>query len=370
MAQSINQAKEQAAYAAAKELVRLRLDLGNPIDVFRVIEEAGVWLLFEPLRDVQGVYLSDPRTSRKAILINTRRPLSFQRLTAAHEYGHFVMGHTASLDEAADVEPSDTKVAQEAAAQTFANDFLMPPQLVSTVWNSLGLPTQPRLIQPHQAYLLSLYLGVSYKALIYQLVALKRINWPTANRLAKYQPRQIKQLLGRNSGPLDSYADVWPISEEDKGRALPARVNDEINVALPETPSSGYRWAVVSPDFIDLSRVVGAESDRDVARMLLANRRSNETPVVLISDEFEGASSEKIGQVGTGGRRYLSFRVSQAGTIHLQLNLIRPWQPQYVEDTFAVTLHASPKATGRDENGPRSQIKQNLHTDALVSGTE
>ncbi len=370
MTPSISQAKEQAAYAAAKQLVKLRLDLSQPIDIFKIIEQAGIWLFFQPLQDVQGVYLADAQTSRKAILVNTRRPLSLQRLTAAHEYGHFVMGHAASLDEAIDVESSDTKVAQEAAAQTFANDFLMPTQLVSTMWASLGLPSQARLLQPHHAYLLSLYLGVSYTALIYQLVALRRINWTIARQLAKYQPRQIKQLLGRNFGPLDSYADVWPLSEDDDGRSLPVRVNDEINIALPETPSSGYRWNITSPTYMDFTQEVAAGSDKEAARVLLANQGSNRVPLILISDEFEGVSLAATSQAGTGGRRYLSLRVSQAGNTQLQLNLIRPWQPQSPAGKFSITLQASPKATGWDAQGPRTQIKQELPVNALMAGME
>ena len=123
-----------------RELVRLNVDQNQPINIFQVIEQAGIWLFFQPLKDLQGVYLKEAKTGARAILINSRRPLSMQRLTAAHEYGHDVLGHEASLDDAADVEPSDTQVTQEAAAQTFANDFLMPPQLVNTQWNSLGLP--------------------------------------------------------------------------------------------------------------------------------------------------------------------------------------------------------------------------------------
>ena len=363
----ISRAREAGAIAAARELVRLAVDQGQPVDVFRVIERAGIWLWFQPLKDLQGVYLKDPDTGRRAILINSRRPLSLQRLTAAHEYGHHVLGHEASLDEAADVEPSETRVAQEAAAQTFANDFLMPPQLVNAQWNSLGLPSQQRLLEPHQVYLLSLYLGVSYRALIYQLVALRKIGWPTAKRLAKYQPRQIKQLIGRGLGPLDSFADVWPLSQEDGGRHLRARVNDEVSVALPEIPSSGYRWAVVEPEFIDLSREMDA--GRDKAGVLLGERVTPQARLALLSDEFEGTSSRPDAPTGSGGHRFLSFRIVQAGPFTLRLGLVRPWQPQAPPArTFEVTVQASRQTTGEVDNGPREQVKQGL-ADSMASGT-
>lgn len=366
----VARAKESGAIAAARELVRLNIDRSQPVDIFQVIERAGIWLWFQPLRDVQGLYLKEPMTGRRAILVNSRRPLSLQRLTAAHEYGHYVLGHEASLDETADIEPSDTRIVQEAAAQTFANDLLMPPQLVNTQWKSLGLPDQQRLLEPSQVYLLSLYLGVSYRALIYQLVALRRIGWPTASRLTKYQPRQIKQLIGRGIGPLDSFADVWPLAQEDNGRHLQARVNDEISVALPEIPSSGYQWAVLEPRMIDLSREVATGMDKTSTNALLRERAVSSADLALLSDEFEGAG-RRDERTGTGGHRYLTFRVVQAGSFALRLGLVRPWQPQATPArSFGVTVQAARQTTGEVGNGPREEVKRGLPRNAAMAAEE
>ena len=356
----ISRARENAEIGAARELVRLSVDQSQPVDIFSVIERAGIWLLFQPLKDLQGVYLKDSETGGHLIVINSRRPLSLQRLTAAHEYGHHVLGHEASLDHAADVEPSDTRIAQEAAAQAFANDFLMPPQLVNTQWNSLGLPSQTRLLEPHQVYLLSLYLGVSYRALIYQLVALKRIGRSTANRLAEYQPRQIKQLIGRGIGPLDSFADVWPLAQEDDGRHIQTRVNDEVSIALPEIPSTGYRWAVTAPPIIDLADEMAAGLDKAAAKSLLAERATLGVPLALLGDDFEGASHRED-HAGSGGHRYLNFRIVEAGAFVLRLDLVRPWQRQGAStSTFEVQIHSTRQTTGEVGNGPREEVKQGL----------
>lgn len=363
----ISRAREKGEIKAARELVRLKVDQSQPINIFSVIEQAGIWLLFQPLKDLQGVYLKDSESGRHLIVINSRRPLSLQRLTAAHEYGHHVLGHEASLDHAADVEPSDTHIAQEAAAQTFANDFLMPPQLVNTQWNSLELPTQPRLLQAHQAYLLSLYLGVSYRALIYQLIALRRIDKPTANRLAKYQPRQIKQLIGRGIGPLDSFADIWPLAQEDNGRQIQTRVNDEVNIALPEIPSTGYRWTITSPQVTDLSTEIAASQDKMTAKTILAARISPGIPLALLSDDFDGASS-RDDYAGSGGHRYLNFRIAESGDFVLRLDLIRPWQSQGASvGTFEVKINSTRQTTGDVGNGPREEVKQGL-AHSLTSG--
>lgn len=367
----ISQAKQTAAFSAAKELVRLGIDQSQPTNIFGVIERAGIWLLFQPLKDLQGVYLKDPLTGRRAILINSRRPLSLQRLTAAHEYGHYVLGHESSLDETADVEPSNIRTVQEAAAQTFANDFLMPPQLVNTQWGSLGLPSEQQQLEPHQVYLLSLYLGVSYKALIYQLVALKKIKWPTANKLKKYQPRQIKQVIGRSFGPLDSFADVWPLSEEDNGRHLLTRVNDEVNIALPEIPSTGYRWAVTAPPMIDISQEMASGLDKAAANVLLKERATPKDRIALLSDDFESASARRDDRTGTGGHRYLCFRIIQDGSFNLRLGLVRPWQPEISPArTFEVAIQAARQTTGEVDNGPREEVKRSLASNAAPDGGE
>lgn len=363
----VSRAKQNAVIAAARELVRLDVDQSSPVDIFNIIERAGIWLLFQPMQNLQGVYLKDPGTGRHAILINSRRPLSLQRLTAAHEYAHHVFGHEASLDEAADVEPSDTRVAQEAAAQTFANDFLMPPQLVNTQWKSLSLPSQQRLLEPHQVYLLSLYLGVSYQALIYQLIALKKVNWPTAKRLAQYQPRQIKQFIGRGLGPLDSFADIWPLDQKDNGRHLQTRVNDEISIALPEIPSSGYRWVVAAPSVIDVSQKMTAGLSKADANALLKGQAMSEARLALLGDDFEGVAHQD-NKVGAGGHRYLSFRIMQAGAFSLTLGLVRPWQPQAVPvQTFEVTIQSARQTTGEVDNGPREEVKQRF-AGSMASG--
>ena len=362
-------AREDAAYVAAKELRRLHVDQSQPIDIFGIIEEAGIWLFFAPLSDVQGVFLRDAETGQKAILINSRRPLSMQRLTAAHEYGHYVLGHEASLDDAADVEPSETVIIQEAAAQVFANDFLMPPQLVQRLWRDLALPDQAKLVGPHQVYLLSLSLGVSYKALIFQLVSLRKISRSLASRLAKYQPRKIKQeILGRGIGPVDSYADVWPIDENDDGRVLNVRVNDELSIALPEIPSAGYRWTVRAPEIIDLSAETSTATSKAAMGALLEANKSTGVRLAILGDEFEGDLQEQ-GDVraGVGGRRYFTFRVMQPGTYELRLELRRPWQRSGIPArAFHVDINSIPKATGDQDKGVRDSLKQPLANSAAL----
>lgn len=367
----LEQARAQGEYAAAKELRRLRIDQSQQVDIFGIIENAGIWLFFSPLKDVQGAFLRDADTGQKAILINSRRPLSMQRLTAAHEYGHYILGHAASLDDLSDVESPQTRILQEAAAQVFANDFMMPPQLVERIWRDLSLPQQGSHMEPHQVYLLSLHLGVSYTALIFQLVALRKVSRQLANQLAKYQPRRIKQeLLGRDLGPVDSWADVWPIDENDNGHLLNVRVNDEINVALPETPSSGFRWIITAPDTVDLATEASSANNKAAISTLIDAHELSEANLVLLGDEFEGErQTENNIVLGAGGRRYLKFRVMQPGAYELRLDLCRPWMGNS-EDTFHIRINAVPKATGDQDKGVRDSFKEPLAQSAALHDQE
>src|SRR5262249_61495232 len=56
-----------------------------------------IYVMFRPLKNLLGAYFSDPDTG---VLVTTKRPLPVQRFTAAHELGHAVLGHEASLDDA------------------------------------------------------------------------------------------------------------------------------------------------------------------------------------------------------------------------------------------------------------------------------
>ena len=84
-----------AALEAAREQNRLGLNLSQRIDIFDIVDRAGIVLMFRPLQGPYGAYLAN---SKPGIFINSNLPLNAQRYTAAHEYGHHVMHHKSSLD--------------------------------------------------------------------------------------------------------------------------------------------------------------------------------------------------------------------------------------------------------------------------------
>src|SRR4051794_30501923 len=97
---------------------------GARVDVFDATLQQGSTLLFRHLKSIIGAYLKEDGTS--GIIITTRRPLSVQRFTGAHELGHFFMGHDPSIDGEEILGSSSQLATVEVQANAFAAEFLAP----------------------------------------------------------------------------------------------------------------------------------------------------------------------------------------------------------------------------------------------------
>lgn len=317
--------------AAAREHARLGTDFRSRIEIFQVIEKASIWVLFRPTKDLYGSFQIED--GALGIIVNSNHPLQLQRFTAAHEYGHFVMGHEPSLDDAHNIESlgRDTRPS-ESAAQAFASNFLMPLQLVNRTLSIMGLPPKPGSLAPEDAYSISLELGVSYPAAINQLVVVGKITPQAAAQLRALTPKAIKQRISEGMLPEDPRADVWVVSPNGVKEIHP-RVNDELHVNLPEIPSSGYRWAV------------------DVEKNIQTNLEVGELAgaVALIRDSFETVSENAI---GAGGSHKFVLRALEPGSCRIRLVKRRPWQGLVQPaETLDFLLHIEPKARGGAEPG-------------------
>ena len=113
---------------------------GGSVDVFDATLAIRLPLLLHPLKGLLGVHLPEPMPG---VLITTERPLSIQRLTAAHELGHYRVEHLPSLDDESILRrmamPNAVGMSgsnmQEVEADAFAIAFLMPPWLISEFCN-------------------------------------------------------------------------------------------------------------------------------------------------------------------------------------------------------------------------------------------
>ena len=319
--------------AAQAEHQRLGTSMHERVPIFDVIEDARIWLIFRLMRNLYGAY--DRQADAAGIIVNSQHPLTLQRFTAAHEYGHHVLGHEASVDDEEQIYRGDRRSMQEVAAQAFAGEFLMPIQLVNYSLRTMGITGRRPAITPSEIYRLALELGVSYSAVVTQLVGQRKLSIDAGRRLRKLSPLDIKSRLG-GAKPAHSWADIWLLDEAQEGRQIVSRLRDEIHVRLSETPSTGYMWDLVDP---------------------------GEGVVELVEDSFE--IPEDAGeQIGVVGVRHLWFRVVAAGAGRIRLELRRPWQRDArPAASFEATLDALVPLTGDVSEGATTDQKQGVLRD-------
>ena len=236
-----------ARAAEVHEQLSLRSSLEDgrgPVDVFRVIMEMNVGFLFRPLDKLLGAFLPAPVGG---ILVTTQRDLYVQRYTAAHELGHFLLNHEASLDDESLIgfaaRGDSRSDLQEVAADAFASEFLMPRWLVAAHVRRQHW-TAEALSRPATVYQLSLRLGVSYQAMCWALAGHRAIARGEARQLVGVAPRRAK--LDALRGPFlsHSWANVWSLTANDSGITLVGTPDDVIQVELRERASAGFTWNV------------------------------------------------------------------------------------------------------------------------------
>lgn len=328
---------KEGELAAERTARSLGIPLDRPVDVFSIIERSNIWLFFQRLDGILGLYLP---SSPPGILINSARPIGVQRLTAAHEFGHHVLGHGTAIDRDdlllraqtghRSVTLSQSRFILEAAAYAFALTFLTPAQLVRLAMERLETP-RSGTISADQAYELSLHLGLSYTATLHRLVALRELDSGLAEALSKVRLSTIKRRLGHGQSPQQSRADVWPVRPSLNGSHLVARVGDELVSSLSESPSSGYQWMV----------------------------KSNDGMYDLDGNYFESNDSDLLlTHTSVGGLRKLKLRLVRPSDTTIVFHHMRPWDPQQSRGEFAVHVHAE-DLLGHSF-APRAQTRERL----------
>lgn len=246
--------RRDAILYGASRAAELHRDLGlrdrllggdRPIDVFEALHLSGLVMLFRKLNGLLGAYV--PKATASGVLITTERSLHIQRLTAAHELGHHVLGHNAlSLDSESDIgfvargeraghDP------QEIEADAFAAEFMLPAWLIVSHARKHQWGKQD-LARPEIAYQLSLRLGASYAATCWALATNDILARPLVDVLLRASPKSSKQKVVPDVTPADWRADVWELSEFDKGSQILGNPNDLLVLALQEHVAGGYAW--------------------------------------------------------------------------------------------------------------------------------
>ena len=271
---------------------------GGNIDVFGAILQLEVPLLLRPLEGLLGVYLREPAPG---VLVTTKRSLSIQRFTAAHELGHFRLNHDPSLDDDHILRrsPFSTKLGyelQEVEADTFAAGFLIPRWLIALQAKRQGWQADC-FADSHIVYQLSLRLGASFEATWRTLQCYRLITSGIARKFAKVKVRNLKEVLLEDYLPPDYRRDVWLLTERDAGTLINGSQHDLFVLRLEEHSGSGYLW-----DAGELKRS-GFSVVRDV--------------------------HEEVDAVGIGNPTFRRFTtvLEEPHRGRVSLGEFRPWQP-------------------------------------------
>ncbi|MCJ2877535.1 protease inhibitor I42 family protein [Rhizobium pusense] len=280
------------------------------VDVFGVLAHLDVPLLFRPLEGLLGAYLNEPSPG---VLVTTKRPLSVQRFTAAHELGHYYLRHRPSLDDESILRRSPFLASrdanlQEVEADSFAASFLLPQWLV--VWHckrqgwTIADFTSARIV-----YQLSLRAGTSYTATCWTLARYKMITRSQAKALSDIEPKTIKKVILGSIEPTNYYGDVWELTDADRGDLIHGGPGDLFILRLEEHAGAGYLWRVDELDELGFN---------------------------LREDTREQAADADLAG-GPVTRRIVAESKRQQDGV-LRLSEARPWQPNLVANRYAVDL--------------------------------
>jgi Zn-dependent peptidase ImmA (M78 family) len=303
---------------------KYNVSVASPVDIFDVVRSAGLVLAFRPMSSkVSATLVREGGIA--GIIINANHPLSRQRFSAAHEFGHYEFGHKSVIDCGEDLFRHGLVLNdQEKLAESFAAWFLMPYPLVLSTVRQLGII---KITTATEVYQISLRLGTSLSATAFQLRNQKFLSPEEFDEIASAIPAKIKRSLLPDDGLVNTRNDVWMVDEHDNGREYIGRSGDRVVVALDEIPTSGRSWI--------------QESQADPT-------------IVLRSDKYE--SSEVAGDCVAGGsvRRHFEFEISgpEEGTAHgcLVLRNATPWREDAGEQRhLSLTFQIEPPRVGFDQ---------------------
>src|SRR5215470_4811264 len=101
------------------------------------------------------------------------------------------------------------------------------------------------------------------------------------------------------------------VTDADAGRTISARRGDTIRIELHETPTTGFRWALVALD----TRVVTLEGDEFVA--------------------------QPSAGIGGGGRRVFRLKAQAQGSSSVEFKLARAWEGGARQSVFSIRIAVS-----------------------------
>lgn len=219
------------------------------VDVFDALAWLDVRVVFKPLDGLLGAYI---RGDQPGVMISTKRPLSVQRFTAAHELGHAVLAHQPSLDspnvlrraaynQKAPMISGFASYLQEIEADAFGGSFLLPNWLISHHAQKHGW-SRSDLSHENTVYQLALRCGASYQATVWALERNGVIEQQARVRLLNIKPKQIKNRIGHVVSAAETRNDAWVLDQSDNRADIAISVGDTVTVSLDQQAGGGYLW--------------------------------------------------------------------------------------------------------------------------------
>ena len=298
-------ARRTSAVHALEARQKLGVSMQEPVDVYDAIRRSSLWLMFQPLDGLYGLYERTPNAA--GVVINVKVHPALQRFTAAHELGHHMLGHTGSLDPETHIQGFTNLDRHELEAQFFAAEFLMPIPAVNAIASELGV--EKGRVSAEDVYQMSLRLRTSYAATVNRLQTLEWFGAAWARQLRTVPPRDIKRDMLREPLP-DPRSDVWRVSRATSHVA--AHVGDGLHVTLSETPSTGFRWRLRASEALRINH-----------------------------DEFVTPPSTAV--VGSEGARVFDISALRAERAVLRGVLMRQWEQSEPADEFEIVVDSTPR---------------------------
>jgi Zn-dependent peptidase ImmA (M78 family) len=184
------------ARQAMQAAVELRLDHGagleEPVSAYSICDKLSVMVRFVDI-NMEGVYI--PK-EKPRIHVSIYRPLGRRHFTCAHELGHHIFGHGASLDDVReDADAYDGAHPDEFLADAFAGHLLMPVLGIRQAFSRRGIRIDKAV--PKDILSVSTEFGVGYEALLTQLAfAFNNITPSHRSELLRSRPAFRRKLSG------------------------------------------------------------------------------------------------------------------------------------------------------------------------------
>jgi Zn-dependent peptidase ImmA (M78 family) len=219
--------RQMISYAEGlAEKERSRLGLGRePIrDIFSVLESEGLHVIGLEMGEVRldGILLFS-ESKGAYVFINGTMDHFRQIFTAAHEYCHYLKDRENQYLIDRDIsEASQTAkdIPIEMIANAFAASFLMPREAIEQAAGEFDR------IGPEEIILLKRHFGVSYQAMVYRMLDLRRIKRNDLQAFLKIKPQKLERAL-------------YGVSGEDDKRQKPPLLPDRFKWLAAEAYSKG-----------------------------------------------------------------------------------------------------------------------------------